>query len=78
MNLQNLQQESGVTNDQNNKEYGEETENDSSIKFERKVIKSNLCDYSDAYNLVAGDAGGDANTKVAHKNFALFTRCVTQ
>ena len=34
-----------VINDQNNTEYGEENENDSSIKFDGK---SNLCDYSDA------------------------------
>ena len=44
-----------VINDQNNTEYGEGNENDSSIKFETKVIKVNLCDYSDAYILVTGD-----------------------
>ena len=44
-----------VTNDQNNTEYGEGGKNDSSIKFETKVIKSSLCDYSDAYILVTGD-----------------------
>ena len=44
-----------VINDQNNGQYGEENENDSSIKFETKVIKSSLCDYSDAYVLVTGD-----------------------
>ena len=27
-------------------------DNDSTIKFETKVIKPNLCDYSDAYILV--------------------------
>ena len=60
-----------VINDKNNKEYGKGNENDSSIKFETKVIKSNLCDYSDACILVTGDIkaeGGDANTKVAFKN----------
>ena len=31
-----------VINDQNNTEYDEGNENDSSIKFETKVIKSNL------------------------------------
>ena len=30
-------------------------ENDSTIKFEAKVIRPNLCDYSDAYNFVTGD-----------------------
>ena len=53
---------------------------ETSFKFETKVIKSSLCDYSDAYTFVTGDitaTGGNANTKVAFKNCALFTRCVT-
>ena len=37
-----------VVSDQNNAEYGEGNKNDSNIKFETKVIKANLCDYSDA------------------------------
>ena len=48
------------------------------MKFE--IIKSNLCDYSDAYILVTGDikaTGRDANTKVAFKNCAPFTKCLT-
>ena len=55
-------------------------ENDSTIKVETKVIKPNLCDYSDAYILVTGNikvAGVAANTNVAFKICALFTRCVT-
>ena len=50
------------------------------IKFGTKVIKSNLCDYSDAYILVTGNItakGSNANTKVAFKNCAPFRRCVT-
>ena len=39
-------------NDQNNGQYGEGSENDSTIKFGTKVIKPNLCDYSDAYIFV--------------------------
>ena len=69
-----------VINDQNNTDYGDGDENGTTIKFETKVIKSNLCDYSDAYILVTGDitaTGGDANTKVAFKNCAPFTKCVT-
>ena len=69
-----------VINDQNNGQYGEGGENDSTIKFEMKVIKSSLCDYSDAYILVTGDiaaTGGNENTKVAFKNCAPFRRCVT-
>ena len=64
----------------NNTDYGDGDENGATIKFETKVIKSNLCDYSDAYILVTKDitsAGGDADTKVAFKNCAAFTKCVT-
>ena len=58
-----------------------EMENDSSIKFETKIIKSNLCDYSDAFILVTGDitvVGINADTNVAIKNCPPFTRSVTQ
>ena len=44
-----------VTNDQNNRKCEEGNENDSSIKFETKVNKSSLYDYSDTYNFVTGD-----------------------
>ena len=70
-----------IINDQNNGQYGRGNETDSTIKFETKVIKPNLCDYSDAYVLVTGGikvAAVAANTNVAFKNCALFTRCVTQ
>ena len=70
-----------VINDQSNTDYGNGDENGTTIKFETKVIKSNLCDYSDAYILVTGDItvmGGDANTKVAIKNCGPFTLCVTR
>ena len=68
-----------VINDQNNTGYGDGDENGATIKFETKVIKSNLCDYSDAYILVKGDMrakGGHANTNVAFKNCDPFTKCV--
>ena len=48
--------------------------------METKVIKSSLCDYSDAYVLVTGHlkaTGGDANNKDAFKNYAPFTKCIT-
>ena len=35
--------------------YGERNENGATIKFETQVIKSNLCDYSDAYTIVRED-----------------------
>ena len=69
-----------VVNDQNNGQYGRGNENDSTIKFETKGIKPNLCDYSDTYILVTGDvkvADVAADTNVAFKNCAPFTRCVT-
>ena len=69
-----------IINDQNNGQYGRGNENDSTIKFETKVIKSNLCDYSDAYILVTGEikvTNIAADTNVAFKNCAPFTRCVT-
>ena len=61
-------------------DYGKGNESGTTIKFETKVIKSNLCDYSDAYILVTGDittTDGDANSRVAFKNCALFTKCIT-
>ena len=69
-----------VINDQNNTDYGEGNEDSTTVKFETKVIKSNLCDYSDAYILVTGNitaTGGDANTRVAFKSCAPFTKCIT-
>ena len=44
-----------VINDQNNTDNGEGNEDRTTVKFETKVIKSSLCDYSDAYTLVTGD-----------------------
>ena len=69
-----------VINDQNNTDYGEGNEDSTTIKFETKVIKSSLSDYSDAYILVTGNIAttcGNANTKVAFKSCAPFTKCVT-
>ena len=69
-----------IINDQNNGQYGTGNENDSTIKFETKFTKLNLCDYSDAYILVTGDikiADIAADTNVSFKNCAPFTTCVT-
>ena len=68
-----------LINGQNNTDYAEGNEDSTTIKFETKVIKSNLWDYSDAYILVTENitaTGGDANTRVASKNCAAFTRCI--
>ena len=65
-----------VANDQSNTEYGEGDENGSTIKFETKVIKSSICDYSDVYILVTGDitaTGGTTDTTVAFKSCDLYT-----
>ena len=60
-----------VINDQNKTDYGEGNKSGATVKFETKVSKSSLCDYSDAHILVTGDikaAGGNANIRVAFKN----------
>ena len=66
-----------IINDQNtgNNAYGN-AEDGTTIKFETKVIKPNLCDYSDAYILVIGNIQNKtANSVVAFKNCAPFRTC---
>ena len=68
-----------VINNQNNTDYDEENESSTTVNLKTKVIKSNLCDYSDAYILVTGNitaTGGDPNIRVAFKNCAPFTKCI--
>ena len=51
------------------------------VKCFTSLLESSLCDYSDAYILVTGNitvTGGDANTKVAFKKCAPFTKCITE
>ena len=50
------------------------------IKFETESIKSSLCDYSDAFTLVARDitVTSGNNTDVAFKNCAPFSTCKTE
>ena len=61
----------------------------SQIKFKTKMLKSSLCDYSDAYILVKGTitvnntAAADANAnntdkKLIFKNCAPFTNCINE
>ena len=61
----------------------------SQIKFKTTMLKSSLCDYSEAYILVKGTitfnntaaADADANNtnkKVIFKNCALFTNCISE
>ena len=44
------------------------------------MVKSNLCDYSDAYILVKGTVGDTNNTnkKVILKNCAPFSNCISE
>ena len=77
MNLQNLQRENGILSMIKRKQT---MVKEMKMALETQVIKSNLCDYSDAYILVTGNitaTGGDANTRVAFKNCAPFTKCIT-
>ena len=53
---------------------------DVTIKFKTETIKSSLCDYSAAFNLVTGNITKEANnnTDVAFKNCAPFFTCTTK
>ena len=62
--------------DENNTNYG--VNNPDTIKYDTRVLKSNLCDYAEAYILNDGTiraAAADANTRLALKNCAPFTKC---
>ena len=50
------------------------------IKFETEIIKSSLCDYSDAFISVTGNitVAADNNTDVAFENCAPFSTCATK
>ena len=59
------------------------------IKFKTSMLRSSLCDYSDAYILVKGNitvnntatdgaAANNTNKKVIFKNFAPFTNCISK
>ena len=57
----------------------------SQIKFKTTMLKSSLCDYSDAYILVKGTisvnntaAVNNTNKKVIFKNCAPFTNCISE
>ena len=65
-----------IIDSESNGVYSRENE----IKFLTNLLKSNLCDYSDAYILVTGNitvVGPNDNTKVAFKNCAPFRKCRT-
>ena len=73
----------------NDESRGTYTSND--IKFKTTMLRSNLCDYADAYILVKGTititgAGDDAaarraderNKSLIFKNCASFTKCISK
>ena len=74
-------------NDESKESYG----TGSDIKFKTTMLKSNLCDYADAYILVKGTitvtgVGADATSRQADKtnkgiifkNCAPFTKCISR
>ena len=71
---QNLLQKSGMSQTVKQQKQGD------TIKFETETIKSNLCDYSDAFILVTGNntVNADNDTDVVFKNCAPFSTCTTK
>ena len=68
-----------------NNESGGTCNVNSQIKFKTTMLKSILCDYSDAYILVKGTitvnitaAADDVNKKVIFKNCVPFTNCINE
>ena len=59
----------------NNESRGTYTSND--IKFKTTMLRSNLCDYADAYILVKGTIT-IRNKGVTFKNCAPFTKCISR
>ena len=71
-----------IINDENstNYEVNKDTgaDNPDTIKYDTRVLKPNLCDYAEAYILIDGTiraAVVNANTRLALKNCAPFTKC---
>ena len=71
-----------IINDENNANYGVNkdtgADNPDTIKYDTRVFKPNLCYYAEAYILIDGTiraAAADANTWLALKNCAPFTKC---
>ena len=65
-----------ITNYGGNKDTG--ADNPDTIKYDTRVLKPNLCDYAEAYILINGTiraAAANANTRLALKNCAPFTKC---
>ena len=65
-----------IINDQSNAIYDVKNE----VIYNTEVLKSNLCDYNDAYILVRGDITivGENSAEVAFKNCVPFITCITK
>ena len=65
-----------IVNDQSNVNYGVRNE----IVYNTDVLKSNCCDYNDAYILVRGDitVAATSATQVSFKNCAPLTKCISK
>ena len=70
-----------IINDENNTSYGVNKDtgenNPDTIKYDTRVLKPNLSDYAEVYILVDATirvAAANANTRLALKNCALFTK----
>ena len=65
-----------IVNDNSKSNYDATNE----ITYNAEILKSNLCDYNDAYILVRGDITVVAvpATQVAFKICAPFTKCITK
>ena len=71
-----------IINDENNTNYGVNkntgADNPDTINYDARVLKSNLCNYAEAYILIDGTirgTGGNNNSRLALKNCAPFTKC---
>ena len=71
-----------IINDENNTNYSVNKDtganNPDTIKYDSRVLKPNLCDYAEAYILIdvtIRAAAANANTRLALKNCAPFTKC---
>ena len=48
------------------------------IKFKTQMLRSSLCDYSDAYIAVKDVAASNTNKKLIFKNWAPFVNCLSK
>ena len=65
-----------IVNEQNNGNFGQGKDVQSTLKFNTEIVKPSLCDYSDAYILMTDDIkvqNGNGATRVAIKNCHPFT-----